>query len=144
MNKLVAILALMICMLTVHAATAAAPLDDAASVRTQWAEAFNAGNVDKLVSLYTNDALFYGSTAPLFKGSDGVRTYFSHLPPGLKAQMGEQSVVAVEPNVLLSSGLVDFSLKDGPVASFRLTLALVKVGGQWQIVQHHASLVPKT
>ena len=85
-----------------------------------------------------------GAPAPLFKGLDGVRTYFLHLPPGLKAQMGEQSVVAVEPNVLLSSGLVQFTTKDGVVVPFRLTLALVKVGGQWLIAQHHASPVPKT
>jgi hypothetical protein len=38
---------------------------------------------------------------------------------------------------------VDFARPDGTVASFRLTLALVRVGGQWFIAQHHASLVPK-
>jgi len=60
------------------------------------------------------------------------------------AQMGEQSVVAVEPNVLLSSGLVQSTTKDGVVVPFRLTLALAKVGGQWLIAQHHAPPVPKT
>jgi hypothetical protein len=101
------------------------------------------GTGTKIVALYTKDALFYGSTAPLFKGQEGVRAYFSHLPPGLKAQMGEQTVVAVQPDVLLSSGLVDFARPDGTVASFRLTLALVRAGNQWFIAQHHASLVPK-
>jgi uncharacterized protein (TIGR02246 family) len=122
----------------------AGPVEDATGVRSRWTEAFNAGDRDALVALYTKDALFYGSTAPLFKGQDGVRAYFSHLPPGLKAQMGEQSVVAIEPNVLLSSGLVDFTRPDGGVASFRLTLALVRVGDKWLIAQHHASLVPKS
>ena len=143
MNKLIAILALLVAIAAAAPATAG-PLDDAVAVRAQWAEAFNAGAVDKLVALYTSDALFYGSTAPLFKGADGVRTYFSHLPPGLQAQMGEQSAIAVEPNVILSSGLVDFKGKDGTLVSFRLTLALVKIGSQWLIAQHHASLVPKT
>jgi uncharacterized protein (TIGR02246 family) len=142
MSRLVKIFAVLAALLALASATAG-PVEDAAGVRTQWAEAFNAGDRNKLVALYTEDALFYGSTAPLFKGLDGVRTYFSHLPPGLKAKMGEQSVVAVEPNVLLSSGLVDFMRPDGTVASFRLTLALVRVGGHWLIAQHHASPVPK-
>jgi uncharacterized protein (TIGR02246 family) len=142
MSRLVTIFALLAALFVVAPATAG-PLEDAAEVRAQWAEAFNAGNHDKLVALYTKDALFYGSTAPLFKGQDGVRAYFAHLPPGLKAQMAEQSVVAIDPNVLLSSGLVDFTRPDGGVASFRLTLALVRVGDKWLIAQHHASLVPK-
>jgi uncharacterized protein (TIGR02246 family) len=142
MSRLAAIFALLAALFTLAPATAG-PLEDAAEVRAQWAEAFNAGDRDKIVALYTKDALFYGSTAPLFKGQEGVRAYFSHLPPGLKAQMGEQTVVAVQPDVLLSSGLVDFTRPDGTVASFRLTLALVRVGGQWFIPQHHASLVPK-
>jgi uncharacterized protein (TIGR02246 family) len=142
MSRLATIFALLTALFAFAPATAG-PLEDAAEVRAQWAGAFNAGDRDKLVALYTKDALFYGSTAPLFKGQEGVRTYFSHLPPGLKAQMGEQTVIAVEPDVLLSSGLVDFTRPDGNAASFRLTLALVRVGGQWFIAQHHASLVPK-
>ena len=143
MRRLVAIFSLMASILAVAPAIAG-PVEDATDVRSRWTEAFNAGDRDLLVALYTKDALFYGSTAPLFKGQDGVRAYFSHLPLGLKAQMGEQSVVAIELNVLLSSGLVDFTRPDGGVASFRLTLALVRVGDTWLIAQHHASLVPKS
>jgi hypothetical protein len=58
--------------------------------------------------------------------------------------MGEETVVSIEPNLLLSSRLVQLTTKDGTVIRFRLTLALVKVGDQWLIAQHHASLVPKT
>jgi hypothetical protein len=35
-----------------------------------------------------------------------------------------------------------FTLKDGTVIPYRLTLALVKVDGQWLIAQHHGSPVP--
>ncbi len=142
MRGLVAFFALLTALFAVAPATAG-PLEDAAGVRSQWEQDFNAWDLDKLVALYTKDALFYGSTAALFRGQDGVRAYFSRLPPGLKVQMGEQSVVAVEPNVLLSSGLFQLTTKDGAVVPFRLTLALVKVDDQWLIAQHHGSLVPK-
>ena len=143
MSRLIAVFALLAAVLATTPVVAG-PAADAAAVGTRWTEAFNAGDVSGLVALYTKDALFYGSTAPLFKGQDGVRMYFSHLPPGLKARMGEQSVVAIDPNVILSSGLVEFTRPDGTVAPFRLTLVLVRVGDQWLIAQHHAFLVPKT
>jgi uncharacterized protein (TIGR02246 family) len=123
---------------------AAGPLDDAAAVRAQWAEAFNAHDWDKIATLYTGDALFFGSTQPLFVGQQGVHGYFDHIPPGLTARMGQQSVLAVGPNVLLSSGFVDFIRPDGTAVPYRLTLALVQVGGHWLIAQHHTSPVPKS
>jgi hypothetical protein len=143
MSRLIAVFAFLAAVLAATPAVAG-PAEDAAAVGTRWTEAFNAGDVSGLVALYTKDALFYGSTAPLFKGQDGVRMYFSHLPPGLKARMGERSVVAIDSNVILSSGLVEFTRPDGTVAPYRLTLVLVRVGDQWFIAQHHASLVPKT
>lgn len=116
---------------------------DATAIRTRWADAFNAGDIDKLTALYTRQAHFYGSTPALFKGRDGVRTYFSQLPPGATARMKEHSAIHAAPDVLLSAGLVDFVTKDGSVFPFRLTLALLRVEGQWQIAQHHGSPLPK-
>jgi uncharacterized protein (TIGR02246 family) len=121
----------------------AGPNEDAATARAQWEQVYNSGDADKFVALYTKDATLFGSTAQLFSGSDGVRAYFSKLPPGIKVKMGDQQATAVGPNVLLSSGFADFTLKDGTVIPYRLTLALVKVDGQWLIAQHHGSPVPK-
>jgi len=121
----------------------AGPNEDAAAIRAQWEQAYNAGDADKLVALYTQDATLFGSTARLFSGSEGVRAYFSKLPPGIKTTMGDQQAVAVGPDVVLSSGFANLTLKDGATIPFRLTLAMVKVNGQWLIAQHHGSPVPK-
>jgi uncharacterized protein (TIGR02246 family) len=134
---------LVLLLVTLCGSAFAGPREDAAAVRAAWAEAFNAADYERVVALYSNDALFYGSTPPLFTGRDGVRSYFSHLPSGLKATMGEHTAVQVAPNVVLSSGLVEFTLPSGAVAPYRLTFALVQVNGQWLIAQHHASPVPK-
>jgi len=121
----------------------AGPSEDAAVVREQWEQVYNSGDADKFVALYTKDATLFGSAAQLFSGSEGVRAYFSKLPPGIKAKMGDQQAIAVGANVLLSSGFASFTLKDGTVVPYRLTLAFVKVDGQWLIAQHHGSPVPK-
>jgi uncharacterized protein (TIGR02246 family) len=117
----------------------AGPKEDAAAVTAKWEQAFNAWNIDALASLYTKDALFFGSTPDLYTGRDGVKAYFSKLPAGaLKAKMGEQHVVRVSANVIATAGFVDFT-REGKVVPFRLTLVLVKTGRHWLIAEHHAS-----
>ena len=115
----------------------------AAAVWARWEKIYNSGDVDKFVALYTDDPLLFGSTAKLYAGSEGVRSYFIGLPNGIKAKMGHQQAVAAGPNVLLTSGFADFILKDGTVLGYRLTFAIVKVDGQWLIAQHHGSPLPK-
>src|SRR5882724_5503658 len=142
MQKLFAVLVIVIALSSPQLAKAG-PSEDAATVRAQWEQVYNSGDADKFVALYTKDAMLFGSTAQLFTGPEGVRTYFSKLPPGIKTKMGDQQAIAVGPNVLLSSGFADFTLKDGTVLPFRLTFAIVKVDGQWLIAQHHGSPMPK-
>jgi uncharacterized protein (TIGR02246 family) len=142
MRKFLAIVLIMVGLSSPQLAKAG-PNEDAAAVRAQWEQVYNSGDADKFVALYTKDATLFGSTAQLFSGADGVRTYFSKLPPGIKAKMGDQQATAVGPNVLLSSGFADFTLANGTVLPYRLTLAMVKVDGQWLIAQHHGSPVPK-
>ena len=131
MQKLFAVLVIVIALSSPQLAKAG-PSEDAAVVRAQWEEVYNSGDADKFVALNQ-----------LFTGSDGVRAYYSKLPPGIKAKMGDQQAIAVGSNVLLSSGFASFTLKDGTGIPYRLTLALVKVDGQWLIAQHHGSPVPK-
>jgi uncharacterized protein (TIGR02246 family) len=142
MHKLVAVISLVSALFSMAPAMAG-PTEDAAAVRAQWEQVYNSGDADKFSALYTRDSLLFGSTAQLFVGTEGARTYFTKLPPGIKAKMGDQQAIAVGPNVLLSSGFADFTLKDGTVLPFRLTFAMVKVDGQWLIAQHHGSPMPK-
>jgi uncharacterized protein (TIGR02246 family) len=121
----------------------AGPNEDAAAARAQWEQVYNSGDADKFVALYTKDAMLFGSTAQLFTGADGIRTYYAKLPPGIQVKMGDQQAIAVGPNVLLSSGFADFTLKNGTVLPFRVTFAMVKADTQWLIAQHHGSPVPK-
>ena len=142
MHKLIAVLSILAA-LVAAAPAKAGPNKDAAAARAQWEQVYNSGDADKFSALYTKDLLLFGSTAQLFVGTEGARTYFTKLPPGIKAKMGDQQAIAVGPNVLLSSGFADFTLKDGTVLPFRLTFAMVKVDGQWLIAQHHGSPMPK-
>ena len=129
-------------LVTISAATAG-PNEDAVAARATWEQVYNAGDADKFAALYTKDAMLFGSTAQLFTGTDGARTYFSKLPAGIKVKMGDQQAIAAGPDVVLSSGFADFTFPNGTVVPFRLTLAFVKVDGKWLVAQHHGSPVPK-
>ena len=78
-------------------AAKAGPNEDAVAVRATWEQTFNSGDADKIAALYTKDAMMFGSTAHLFTGTDGVRTYFSKLPAGIKVKMGDQQAIAHGP-----------------------------------------------
>ena len=71
-------------------AAKAGPNEDAVAVRATWEQTFNSGDADKIAALYTKDAMMFGSTAHLFTGTDGVRTYFSKLPAGITVKMGDR------------------------------------------------------
>jgi uncharacterized protein (TIGR02246 family) len=135
-------LAILVVLLSISAAKAG-PNEDAVAARAQWEQVYNSGDAEKFAAIYTKDAMLFGSTAQLFTGTDGVRSYFSKLPPGIKVKMGDQQAIAAGPDALLSSGFADFTLPNGTVLPFRLTLAWVKVDGKWLVAQHHGSPVPK-
>lgn len=84
MHKLVAVISL-VSVLFSMAPAMAGPTEDAAAVRAQWEQVYNSGDADKFSALYTRDSLLFGSTAQLFVGTEGARTYFTKLPPGIKA-----------------------------------------------------------
>ena len=116
-----------------NSAAETGPNEDAVAARATWEQTFNSGDADKIAALYTRDAMMFGSTAPLFTGTDGVRTYFSKLPAGIKVKMGDQQAIPHGPDLLFSSGFADFTLANGTVLPYRLTLALVKVDGKWLV-----------
>lgn len=117
-----------------------------AHVQGAWAEAFSKRDVERLASLYTHDAAFYGSEPRLFLGRNGVRQYFAALSPKFKtARFGTASITVLAPTALAASGPVEFTtVEDGvhTVLPYRITHVLRLVAGIWLIAAHHASPVP--
>ncbi len=115
-------------------------------IQAAWAEAFANRDVARLESLYTDDAVFYGSAPPLYRGRQGVRQYFSQLSPRFqRARFAEATVVVLAPTAIAASGGVDFAAEQDGVQMtlpYRMTHVLVLRGEAWLIATHHASPVP--
>lgn len=109
------------------------------SLLGHWVAAFNSHDLDQHVSLYTEDAMLFGSTEELYRGHEGVRRYFGGLPANATVRSYPPPVVLhLGDGIALTAGYVDFA--DGEILlPYRMTWTLVRKDGDWRIVQHHGS-----
>jgi len=136
-------LAASLALLLASSPSSAAPADDVvAGALAKWSDAFARKDWDAMAGLYSKDALFYGSTPPLYKGLDGVKAYFAALPPmvGATVTFKDLTVVPVGTDLINIAGTATFTVPGAPAPFvFRLTQTYVNDGGTWKIASHHAS-----
>ena len=94
---------------------------------------------DKLASLYTENALFFGSTPDLFRGRAGVRAYFSDLRADIALDgFDEPEVIRAGPDTILTAGFWRFRFGGEP-RRYRLAWTIVRAGDGWLIAAHNAA-----
>jgi uncharacterized protein (TIGR02246 family) len=117
--------------------------DMVAQMQRRWAKAFARADADALASLYTEDALFFGSMPDLYLQRSGVRRYFETLPKGYEgAAFGETQAIEISRDLIVSAGFVTFTgEREGERFSllYRMSWTLVRSWEDWRIASHHAS-----
>ena len=112
----------------------------AGSVTAKWAAAFTTVDADALCRLYSRSALFYGSNPTLYRGRDGVKSYFAGLP-GWKTSSVRFTDVATSAagnDLVNMAGTANF-LVDGSPLTVKITWVIIREDGDWKIVSHHVS-----
>ena len=125
------------------------PKVEALQVLAKWIQAFNASDIEGIVSLYAPDALFIGTgSKEVGSTPEYFRKYFQSLKRDMPrgAKLDSYSTMELSSTVVLVSGMDTVSgTKDG--ATFhrpgRTSFVLVKREEKWQIVQFHRSAVPE-
>jgi uncharacterized protein (TIGR02246 family) len=104
---------------------------------------------NKIADLYAKDGVLWGTLSPSIRSdAAGIQDYFKGACvklPNLTVEFKDH-LVRVYGNTAVDSGTYVFSFdKDGAKTDLpaRYTFVLVKNGGQWQIVDHHSSAMPK-
>lgn len=124
-------------------------MNAATKVLEDWANAFAASDVDRIVSLYAPGALFVGTgSKSVVTETVGIRTYFeraltTHRPRG--ATLTDTCFRALGEDVVLVTGLDTVTgVRDGiPYSSpGRVTFVIAKQGANWKIVHMHRSAMP--
>jgi uncharacterized protein (TIGR02246 family) len=126
----------------------AGPKEDAAAAAATWARALGEDDPDKVLPLYSDDAVLWGTLSPTVRADRAaLRDYFVtafKVLPGLKVAFGDQ-LIRVYGGTAVNTGYYTFSyVKDGETNSFpaRYSFTYVKSGENWFIVDHHSSVMP--
>ena len=111
-----------------------------------WADAFNSRVLDKILSHYSEEAVFWGTVSPTLRDEPSeVRDYFIPIGPNARVVLGEQNS-RVFGNIAVNTGFYTFSdVIDGEKATFAARFSFVykrNSNGIWLIVDHHSSAVP--
>lgn len=125
------------------------PKEEALQILAKWIQAFNASDIDGIVSLYAPDALFIGTgSKEVGTSPEYFRNYFQSLKRDMPrgAKLESYSALEVSSTVVLISGMDSVSgTKDGVIfhRPGRTSFVLAKRTDEWQIVQFHRSAIPQ-
>jgi uncharacterized protein (TIGR02246 family) len=126
----------------------AEPKEQVAAAASAWARALGEDDPDKVLPLYSNDAVLWGTLSPTVRADRAaLRDYFVtafKVLPGLKVAFGDE-LIRVYGGTAVNTGYYTFSyVKDGEAKSLpaRYSFTYVKRGDRWLIVDHHSSAMP--
>jgi uncharacterized protein (TIGR02246 family) len=137
-----------IVLLSIVPVASAEPKEDVAAATSTWARALGEDEPDKVLPLYADDAVLWGTLSPTVRADRAaLRDYFVtafKVLPGLKVAFGDQ-LIRVYGGTAVNTGYYTFSYtKDGEAKSLpaRYSFTYVKSGDHWLIVDHHSSAMP--
>ena len=145
-----AALALSIVLLSFASNALVGPKEEVAEATLAWGRALGEDDPDKVLPLYSDDAVLWGTLSPTVRADRAaLRDYFVtafKVLPGLKVTFGDQ-LMRVYGDTAVNTGYYTFSyVKDGETKSLpaRYSFTYVKNGEHWLIVDHHSSAIPST
>src|SRR6266852_312333 len=140
--------ALNIVLLSFATVASAGPKEDVAAATSTWAAALGEDDPDKVLPLYSDDAVFWGTLSPTLRADRAaLRDYFVtafKVLPGLKVTFGEQ-LIRVYGGTAVNTGYYTFSyVQNGEAKTLpaRYSFTYVQSGDRWLIVDHHSSAMP--
>ncbi len=120
----------------------------AAQLLETWIEHFNVNDLDAICSLYSTEAVPWGTyAANLITEAEGVRRYFSEaFRQGLRAEVVQDTLhTQTCDSVYVCSGAYVVTKESATgFAEYpaRFTFVVGATHGEWRIVNHHSSLNP--
>lgn len=106
-------------------------------VTQNFVKAFNAGSVEKVVALFSNEAELIDDAGDVHKGTADIKELvgrFFEKFPGASSTMTAESVHILGPSLAIEVGLRVVSTKeDQPSAATRYTFVVIKQKGAWKI-----------
>jgi uncharacterized protein (TIGR02246 family) len=116
--------------------------DTVSGIIEKWSAAFEKLDAEALASLYSKNAFFFGSNPSLYRGNEGVATYFNALPrwSSPTVQFTDVITASVSSDVINVAGTASFVVsEDASPLSVKITWVIAREDGDWKTVSHHVS-----
>jgi uncharacterized protein (TIGR02246 family) len=121
--------------------------DEIAAATREWSDAFSAHDIDRIMKLYSRDALLWGTNARALRSTtneivDFYKSAFNM--PNLTVSFDNQTI-RVFGNVAVAAGNYTFSAgpdnqqQDRPS---RYSFTFIKDGERWMIIDHNSAPMP--
>jgi uncharacterized protein (TIGR02246 family) len=143
-----AVFALNIVLFSLASVVSAGSKEDVAAASSNWARALGEDDPDKVLPLYSEDAVLWGTLSPTVRADrSALRDYFVtafKVLPSLKVTFGDQ-LIRIYDGTAINTGYYTFSyVRDGETKTLpaRYSFTYVKRGENWLIVDHHSSAMP--
>ena len=114
-----------------------------------WVEAFNSRDPKRIVALYRQDAVFWGTTAKTIATTpESIWAYFkdSAQRPLTRVTIDAQHERVYGDTAIVSGAYTFSEVRDGVTSNVRparFTMVFRRDGDRWRIVDHHSSRVPE-
>jgi uncharacterized protein (TIGR02246 family) len=135
-------------LLLIAPVASASPKEDVAAAASAWARALGEDDPDKVLPLYADDAVLWGTLSPTVRADRAaLRDYFVAAVkalPNLKVAFGDQ-LIRVYGTTAVNTGYYTFSyVQNGEAKTLpaRYSFTYVQSGDRWLIVDHHSSAMP--
>ena len=146
-SRALAIVALLLCSMTIATATAA--LGGAQAADEAWRKAIIANDLNAIMAVYAEDAVMWLPDAPEAKGREAIRKAYADLLDANTVTGATLANTHYQTSGDLSVGWGDFTLTLSPKAegnpvtlAGRFSVIARKEGGVWVYVVDHASAHP--
>ena len=142
-----AVFALNIVLLSLAPVALAGPKEDVAAATSNWARALGEDDPDKVLPLYSEDAVLWGTLSPTVRADrSALRDYFVTAFKVSRPQVtfGNQ-LIRIYDATAVNTGYYTFSyVKDGETKTLpgAYSFTYVKRGDNWLIVDDHSSAMP--
>jgi uncharacterized protein (TIGR02246 family) len=119
-----------------------------AALFDKWNAALATRNPEKVADLYAPDAVLLPTLSPQIRTTRaGIVDYFAHLLPSHpQAAITQEIITVLGRRGAINTGLYTFTLTQNGVQQkvpARYTFVYHRIHGEWLIVNHHSSVVPK-
>jgi uncharacterized protein (TIGR02246 family) len=128
----------------------AGPAEEVAALAQPRGPAFLEGNLEAWVAAFADNAVFHSAPSPFrIEGKPAIRAHFADLfraYPERRAFTHQLMTRVYNDDLVISNGYTVLSYTDlkGQITTFhtRFSVTWAKVGGRWQVVDHHISRLP--